>query len=157
MGFFISISPNSFTVCALSTAKQFRPWHNADHAQKPKCSFADHAEGKEAGRQGPRGWRGQVPGINKSLQFLGQWICASKCLNWQLQWRCLYQSTGRPSWLWSEAEPCNCQTWREDLPQTAKPRLAWQAEKAENLSSGHLPWPLCNTPNIDTWWISITT
>ena len=51
MGFFISKSPHSFTVCAPSTAKQLRPWHNAGRAQKPKCSFADRAEGKEAGRR----------------------------------------------------------------------------------------------------------
>ena len=37
------------------------------------------------------------------------------------------------------------------LKQAAKPHLAWQAEKAESLSSRHLPWPLCNTPNTDTW------
>lgn len=77
MGFLISISPNSFTVCAPSTAKQFCPWHKAAQVGKPKCSYCwpcwgggKNCEGGQEGRQGPKSWRMPVS-WDKSAQFLG--------------------------------------------------------------------------------------
>lgn len=157
MGFLISISPNSFTVCAPSATKQFYPGCNAECVQKPKyyCCWPCPCWGegvREARPNGPK-----RPGIwDELLQCLGT---MSLCQKMSKLATVVKELLPKP---WQNL-PNMVRGWalgQSDMD--GEPHLQMYSKATSSLANGesqepefcHHPSPLYNT--LNRWWISIT-